>query len=134
METAATPVIKASDLRIGNKLLFNEHIVDILLFNTENILDYYSATCSDDVINLKNCEGIPLTREILATYGYVKEGYNAFRKRGSHLEFGFGGKEVTCVIGCSRCRSAVKIATIEYLHQLQNLVYFLTGAELEMIL
>jgi len=134
METTVLPLIKSSDLRIGNKLLFDEHIVDVFMFDTENIYEYYSTTCTDDVIALKNCEGIPLTREILGKYGYVKEGYNSFKKIGSNLEFSFSGKEVACVVGCSRCRGGVTIATIEYLHQLQNLVYLLTGTELEMLL
>jgi hypothetical protein len=134
MGTSVNAVIKASDLRIGNKLLFNEHMVDVFMMDAENIYEYYSSTCTDDVIAIRDCEGIPLTREILDKYGYVKEGYNAYRKKGSALEFSFSGNEVVCAIGCSRCRTGVPVASIEYLHQLQNLVYLLTGTEPEMIL
>jgi len=134
MEIVTWPAIKAADLRIGNKVFFDGHIIDVFMLDTETIYEYYSSTCTDDVIAINKCEGIPLTRELLEKYGYVKEGYNSYRKKGLNFEFSFSGNEVTCVFGCSRCRGGATIATLAYLHQFQNLVYLLTGLELEMIL
>lgn len=134
METTVTSVLKASDLRIGNKVFYNERIVDVFMLDTAYIYEDNSITNTEEIIAIDKCEGIPLLPELLDKYGITKEGRNNYRKRGLNFEFRFDGKEVTCVFGCSRCRSGVSIATIVYLHQLQNLVYDLTGMELEMSL
>ena len=109
--------MKASELRIGNWIQ-HEPYPDEKWEIDNNLLQSID-------LELVECVGIPLTHEILEScgfevfpWGYVKKSSKDFGVRINLRSFNYD------VSG----NSPVKI---EYLHQLQNLYFALTGEELE---
>lgn len=124
METATQPMIKASELRIGNWIVFD----GTQLKATSNIIhsldeEWFSA------------EPIPLTPEILEKCGFDC-GFSGYKKDGFAFTIWHNGKEGqdkdSFIIqdNVTQC----ELTTIKYLHQLQNLIFALTGTELEISL
>lgn len=129
-------MIKATELRIGNWLKCND------LFIKVSGISENSFTCTHEGLlyfNSEDCEPIPLSPEILEKCGFKdsriryadpnknypiewtngeytinKENDNKFCLELSSDEWGYTTKEIE----------------IEYLHQLQNGIFFLTGEEL----
>ena len=109
--------MKANELRIGNYVLAEVGLpmLQIHYITASDILAYYN--------NAVKCLPIPITEEWLLKFG--AEENNSFYINGYnfsiHLESGnlsFDHGEYT------------DLATIKYVHQLQNLYFALTGEEL----
>lgn len=71
--------------------------------------------------------GIPITEEWLVNFGFEKGFY--YKKGCLKLSTGSKRTLVRYVISNSE---SVSIATIQYIHELQNLYFAITGAELEL--
>lgn len=106
--------MKASELRIGNYIIYDgeEIRLDVILFS--KILKYNWANI---------CEPIPLTEEWFFNFGLVKEAQSLFK---SHYNKG------ALFYEDERCFYLFNINHIKYVHQLQNLYFALTGTELEL--
>lgn len=146
-------MIQPQELRKGNKIIANGlHCGRIL--TVDRLAS--KGTLSEDLRPvmfdehevgefLKDCEGVPLTPEILEACGFQKDGFNAFNIcispwPGSHLkQLSFSGDylylregeleknritDSLCVLWNNDLRDKMN------LHQLQNLFFALTGSEL----
>ena len=108
--------MKANELRIGNivstwngiKMKLDEDDLEIM-FGARNYEDFYP---------------IPLTPEILEKCGFEKSSFTQWRDNYFTLT-DIDTKYLFC-----KSESIEVIATIQYLHQLQNLYFALTGNEL----
>ena len=154
--------MKASELRLGNyvyvgysssiecllgvisenaNLTFNEGIYHGLLFN-------YPAPIGNRVIEIDNCEGIPITEEWLLKLGFVKSGDE------HHISIdlikdpvGYESNQIDIQIDLGISMITVEQTTVDsgdegyfrgeifpkfpvHIHQLQNLYFSLTGEEL----
>lgn len=126
--------MEALELRIGNYHLY--HIVDDLDKRKE-----YDEVCQIDYDDLRiltefkenpEYKPIPITEEWLLKFGFVKEG--RYYARGVHqrlfsglMELKFDRLLKMWVFSIGRYSD---ITRIEYVHQLQNLYFALTGEEL----
>jgi hypothetical protein len=107
--------MKAQELRIGNWVRHK----DIGLFTIKGInphVDDYKVTTDSSWVYLKNCKPIPLTEEWL-------ERFNWNPPKDIGVAFSLTTDEIHFVAGNY-------YKTIEYVHQLQNLYFALTGEEL----
>lgn len=110
----------ANELRLGNKVL--NYAGDQIDVTVEVITDI--------ALNLRKCEPIPLTKEILESFG--------FKNRSSSSDFYFykndfiiGGEQRTLYPSIhSESGLEAYAEQCHFLHQLQNIYYFVTGQEL----
>lgn len=135
-------MIKDTELRIGNWVTSDNKAIQI-----SDIFDGGINRCNDNyecwpIYDLKNLEPIPLTPEILEACGFKNTYGNTdiFSKttillnehpRTFHIinvpESGYKGYQLTI----ERYEKGVPMdIELEYLHQLQNLYFALTGEEL----
>lgn len=133
-------MIKAKDLRIGN-----------LLQNERGDHRIVQAIGKDDVLTglvwemTENLNPIPLTEDILKKSGFVWEnvfdcvvadwklGDNFELTSSSYVEEGEWKTDfVFNYWNCQRDASKMQVE-VKYVHQLQNLVYLMTGTELEVV-
>ena len=114
MEIIDINQMKANELRIGNWVLINTMITKI------NMARYIGDIDDDKII----AEPIPLTEEWLLKFG-LKTGYN-------HL-FGFITKDYNTYYLEDGEGYNITSKPIEYVHQLQNLYFALTGEELKYV-
>lgn len=142
-------MIKANELRIGNLVHRNDYPNDV--YRLRSISDdrvhaintvemdgnnpMYASDCT-----LSELEPIPLTPELLEKCGFVMLSLHEYALPGNHF-FSvqiMGGWTDKILSPGARYRiykgAAGAICNIEYLHQLQNGFYFLTGAELTLSL
>lgn len=109
-------MIKASELRIGNRVLGNNS-GEIFCLTAEMILHISKGRAE--------VEPIPLTPEILLACGFEKDGMDYSRTAGELKLTGFFFEDyfVTMLMG-------QRLVDLKYLHQLQNLYHSLTEDEL----
>lgn len=131
--------MKATELRIGNIVKYKEHFIQI-----ENLVkdEFWTINRGKDweVIRLSDIEPVPLTAGLLEKCGFEKSEYEShvFEHKGSGLilvyDRGYDeegrhwhyGDDFEKGNGTSALWKA-----IDFLHQLQNLYFALTGEELE---
>lgn len=132
-------MIKATELRIGNKIKVSDDIVDVTDVCDDGTIGttaYFDGQmgccdCTDEMAN-----GIPLTSKIIKRCGFVEcEGMSGGHWRFWRLENGWsvaeclkdeksvGGKKGVFYWGDNNI-------PIIHLHRLQNIYYALTGEEL----
>jgi hypothetical protein len=121
--------MKASELRIGNWLLYNNNyhfqIAEIQQGPRGSFVNFDLDLSSDYL------KPIPLTPEILEKAGFVKD--NEFLNDTYFTQYLV---QLNDRFGISNyqdgwyCRDIMPNLEIEYLHQLQNLYFALTGEEL----
>lgn len=136
-------MINANELRIGNFVLDNNIQRKVLGIKKDDIGDVLLLDHKSTNRLLKNINSIPLTPEILVACGFKKE------IRGE--EDDFDGPEIVYhldgvdIYDHRECGGNFSYATytrypgrgfkggriVDYLHQLQNLYFALTGKELE---
>jgi hypothetical protein len=108
--------MKASELRIGNKVLFSENGKVFTVFEIAK----NGIVVGDEIeytwIEIDQFEGIKLTEEWLLKFNFEKSSY------------GYESEMLTIGFDFRQEKTGVKI---EYVHQLQNLYFALTGNELE---
>lgn len=117
-------MIKANELRIGNLLNDREgNLCKVFELGKNSIL---APTINKPTTKLPN-EPIPLTEEWLLKFGFI---YNDFIN-GYILDF----EDKTLLFmdnGLDLCLMNNESIDCEYVHQLQNLFFALTGTELEL--
>jgi hypothetical protein len=131
--------MKANELRIGNLVKYDNRI-----FKIDSISTVFPTLNTDEfgigVVDYNNIEPIPLTEDWLLKFGfenykpananrYFKEGIYPrsfafqFYKNG-RVDFWYNDFNVGNL-------NRIKYNLLEYVHQLQNLYFALTGKELE---
>lgn len=135
--------MKAEELMIGNIILSGKH----------QLVGYVKSIFGNDVLledkltgeewqpELKDCAGIPLTEEWLLKMGFTKENDNDlrirdFRIRGSVNDWLYYQVDYHLWTNDHYCfdneKSSESISgRINFVHQLQNLYFALTGEELK---
>lgn len=114
--------MEARELRIGNYIKIHNTITKVEGLSTwDNIIQNSDFAERE----LKEFQPIPLTEEWLLKFGFKKELDSFYRIKNSYLlEVLFHDKGFTITT------QSVCLNHINYLHQLQNLYFALTGAEL----
>lgn len=118
-------MVAASELRIGNWVELNGafgKVQSVDEFNQIKVFGYYPIT---------PVKPIPLSEEILFKCGFSKGSvWNVGKYLCKEINYGFWitYKKEKIILDFI---SAASITEIEYLHQLQNLYFALTGKELE---
>lgn len=125
-------MIKAGELRIGNKVFAKEHnLLNATIEGiTPNGIILFKELTTYSMI--KDIEPIPLTPEILESCGFIKV------KGEDKYCFGYFELEVCPMLSATLHKSGfmnffefdTKL-DIKFLHQLQNIYFILTGNELE---
>jgi len=126
-------MIKTNDLRIGDYLIFDKKRSKITAIDLDldGVSDEIVADSNYRFIELKSgrVNGIQLTEEVLAEFGFTKEGKLSDKLDkwvAGHSKFilYFNGKHAGLIT------TLPTTVPCTYLHQLQNLYYTLTGLEL----
>lgn len=120
-------MIKANELRVGNWVYNHKFGFEIVV-----AIGLKGYIWFDENRNLSDhlCNPIPLTIEILEKVGFGRTdgeyGNTPYTKmrRGLDYEFTFWAGNVCFIF------LGVEVPRVNYLHQLQNLIYSLTGEEL----
>ena len=139
----------AKELRIGNKIYYDNCIVTIIALAEYPSLSYISAHSeSNDLYEIDCCEfePIPLSPEILEKAGFEKydwqDAYFTITIFGHLYIYFYKERIITRFANVSKDEVGHKMVSlgfvgkqtssdnIIYLHQLQNLIYSITGEEL----
>lgn len=136
-------MIYARELRIGNKVI-NNHTNTIYTVKSINVTDIgYSGFLNGHIWPLESVDGqpldaygigfgvldpIPLTQEILEKWCYFI--YNGNILKLNDFEIGYENDDFVYNQFSVRYKKLI-ILKVKYLHQLQNLIYALTGEELK---
>lgn len=137
-------MLKKESLRIGSYVVFGEEdkIFQITGFNG-NGLEVKSSDGEETWIEFDRFTGVDLCEKTLTKLGYADKSFSIKKGFGptlwlpvpnlkSELHFELGGEnwkqEVVTSIKSDYCD--LILDKIEYIHELQNLVYCLTGLEL----
>ena len=135
--------MKTEYLRLGNiltdgKFLFGVNTIEEetiwgYLFHCikpEKLEDYYAE--GNHHFNIENIDGVPLTEEWLMKFGFEKFiGNNILWGLGDFCVGWYGNKYATWIIRMRQENNEMNFhSQIEYVHQLQNLYFTLTGKEL----
>lgn len=133
-------MIKANELRIGNYILINSKISKIFNVSDEGVnmvIDTLGHFPINEFEKLSDCTAIPLTPEILEKCGFKRDTVYFYRYSiGSfniHKTLKDFKKADTKENRCFRLAldlGEFLKTEIQYLHQLQNLYFALTGEEL----
>ena len=125
--------MQASELRLKNLVLCNtsigfvDEIVSVCIVSSDEIVCYYKPTkqfifCKDALF-----EPIPLTGEWLLKFGFKKDlGNDLYLESTSTSFFVWQNNRVELLDN----KNNICISYCEYVHQLQNLYFALTGEEL----
>ena len=128
-------MIRANELRIGNWFIgYDNKPFQWTLDYLGYMLQKHNKPDLDELIK----SGIPLTEKILLKYGFSKETYEKghigidFKRGSTTMDFvleepGFMGEWNKCY---TFELPDFRFLNIEYLHQLQNLYFVVTGIEL----
>lgn len=117
-------MIKASDLRIGNLVYPFD---DIQLVEYKTILSDAISVSVKDFENTEHLYPIPLTEEWLVRMGFEKDGYNYWAHSDKYFELRDKAPNYCFCVNCGEYDCS---EDIQYVHQLQNLYFALTGTEL----
>lgn len=125
--------MKANELRIGNIIQCGGIEIEIGKIN-ENFISFNVSKNNELKIwnpyipmNDERLKSIPITEEWLLKFGFVNSGYGFFIHLKSLFEIEFNRNEDTFTLDFIT-RNLIKY---EYVHQLQNLFFALTGEELK---
>ena len=146
-------MLKANELRIGNFIFWNSKLpspeisslsfpVEVTAILPDKIgyispgIEHRSESFEDDIVQtqtahkpLEEFEPILLTRDILEKCGFentdANDQYSSYRKGSLTIRFMAGNSTLAKISDCE--------FVCQYLHQLQNLYFDLTGEELEVI-
>lgn len=130
-------MIISKDLRIGNYLLKDGKIVEVAVINSDNTIRVWNEEKTNTLgcfcFRLKDFEPIPLTEEWLLKFGFLYNGWNwdfqsyRFHAQGKNDRGEFYNTE----FGIRKNKEVFNISfKIQYVHELQNLYFSLTGKEL----
>ena len=120
-------MIEASELRIGNWVIYNDTYLQIIGLDNRNDAQLYFALFSEGGTWVSSLEPIPLSPERLMNAGFKEsntlsvQGTESYEKDGFVISF--EGKEFVFDTGTHK-------VIIPSLHTLQNLYYYINGKEL----
>lgn len=122
-------MIQANELRIGNYVYLFDNTNDFLKIHTisRDVLQVEGTIIGGEVYKIENVTPIKLNSEILEMFGFVKCG---------HLTYEIVNKSLSCKYRISNTgyghvyHGIHTTYPINYLHQLQNLYFALSGEEL----
>lgn len=114
----------ARELRIGSKVNLNGADVTVKTIEYNPVSEEYFIRVLEDYrqIKVNYLSPIPITEELLLRAGFNKIGNKYYI--GAEYEYSLNGVFNDHVAGCTFS------VNILFLHQLQNLIYSLTGSEL----
>ena len=136
--------MKANELRIGN-LVFNDYLkvnkYIVGIFDNEIWLSNTDELNQNQRSNVESINGIPLTEQILLKCGF--ESYKTYllrKKINDDFYLIFSPKDTRplyCILrmyndDMDMLQECNNIVDCNYLHQLQNIYFALTGEELEL--
>lgn len=121
-------MIQSSDLRLGNVVLDADGRYNSVV----EIKQYFvvlnrSKSMEERYIPLESLRPVPLTEEVLLKCGFERPGHS-FNGEIFHLSEWDDFPLHWCV--AMNKNGAILVEKMKYLHELQNLVYALTGKEL----
>lgn len=132
-------MVKVSEVRIGNFLLFdfpNRGKVQYRSERINNDFDGFRATATINDVQIEKVYGIPLTDSWLTKFGFEKIDRHfqhnwiiRLNKTGEHYSIQFS-EEKFWLSNSEYDAWCYVIRDVEYVHELQNLYYDLTGEEL----
>lgn len=125
--------MKVNELRIGNLITAmyeGDYAINQIVVNAVSEIGV-NRSYGETEFYIENCEPIPLTEEWLVKCGFIEHHdcyvkdfivglYIIYSKKRKEFVYDINGMDVDC--------------NIQYLHQLQNLYFALTGEELKFIL
>lgn len=121
-------MIEATELRLFNKVSWKGSIDDVIRIELDTDGDGYFVTVSDmfggiAYVNVKEIDPIPLSPQWLERMGFTNDpkGSNSYSKEDVKV-FNFNEDGIYKLWNFN--------AEIQYVHQLQNLYFALTGKEL----
>ncbi len=128
--------MKANELRIGNYVNHNSETIQIQsiisTISAVNMIFYEISGDRNSEIGLENIQPIPLTEEWLLKFGFKESnatGYNGCYNVGLGYYVQFMANAVT-LFKETDDNKLILLTGFEYVHQLQNLYFALTGEEL----
>jgi hypothetical protein len=127
--------MKANELRIGNLLQSDTNTIIKIVGVVKKNIYYYHNKKNIYVLELNNFKPIPLTEEWLLKFGFEETDPKTFmdglysRKKGDGF---YINKETMSYCTFDYEGTIDDIIKIEYVHQLQNLYFAVTGEELTM--
>lgn len=126
-------MIQAAELRIGNWIQFHDEGLKVTRSWQVTMKDFFHAVSAGIDFEVFGFEGIPITEEWLLNFGFVPLRDGLFEKPTEHvigISLVSGGTS-RCQLYIGRIPNYKFTAThIDYVHQLQNLYFALTGQEL----
>ena len=116
--------MKAAELRIGNWVLKGFPVLEPERLNASGIAFICSCEMADQSHYI---EPIPITQEWLTKFGFTAKGFKIIQPNYRLLEWSYG-KEF--YISDMDTNTLYEVENVQFVHQLQNLFYALTGREL----
>ena len=124
--------MKANEIRLGNYVLCKGYEVKVLLIGKYGIQARNNNTDYNCKFRTGDINPIPLTEEILLKCGFRHSGDLDLELPNALLSYVVKEKKMYLMVGqFAECTDTVPC---EFLHQLQNLIYSLTGEELNVTL
>ena len=123
--------MRVAELRIGN-WVYNSTTKNKMQVYPMMIPQLYTIEKENGSLGDSNIKPIPLTEEILLKCGFVKDDFSKTYVRYSIGNFNIIHDTDKDIFICDGIKYT--LVCVEYLHQLQNLYYVLTGEELEVSL
>lgn len=135
--------MKASELRIGNLVIRDGNILEVVRISKEDVINYeLFKECIGQQVNSGVVKPIPLTEEWLLKFGFEKDervtmdSYQIRFKQHCYRAEKFLSDIKPKNTYDFRLQYTVNesyyLSSIRYLHQLQNLYFALTGEELKL--
>ena len=128
--------LKSNELRIGNYIQANGPIMEVKSINENEVSLYLHGSEADNWDEeIEKCTGVPLSPEILERCGFIKHvnsnKYWVFYVLDNGFHVGFAKhSEPSAGVREGVCYYGENYIELQYLHQLQNLLYALAGEEL----
>lgn len=129
-------MVEVKELRIGNFILHDDKICEVCAIYSNGMMDI--STIDSYIVKERNnilIEPIPITEELLLKCGFTKE-YYGFSCDIVELSYGrFLCNDDTdkdnLFLSINNAEYTISGVSLKYLHQLQNMYFYLTGNELE---
>lgn len=119
--------MKANDVRLKNLVKYQGEVYQIAAITEE--YPYLNTTeFGDGVVEWSNLQGVEITEEWLLKFGFTKS--FAVTNFAIQIEAGVMDLMPSNIIGYYVYIEDNWICTIEYVHELQNLYFIITGQEL----
>ena len=124
--------MKANELRIGNIIKWDDESQDFVTVIGIDTKDNSTAiaTNQNELAEIEEFEPILLTEEWLMNFGFTK-GTDLWGERAEYEYLFSEGKGVT-VSDTNEIYMGCFSQTLQYVHQLQNLIFAMSGVELQL--